>query len=195
LIAERPENDGPRQTIAARLLDLGLPQAAEAVVLPAAGRHPAGRLLLARAYLDQSLTDKALRILTNLEGPMAAQLRSRAHLLDGDFEAAQAELEAAGLDAEASALAWPAGDWHSARRARDPAQAMMARYMATRNGEEDQTSVSEDPAELSEAEAFVEPLPRLEPASLDAARRLLATSNQLEQFIQSLLAPEVTAER
>jgi hypothetical protein len=190
LISERPENDAARQVIAAHLLDLGLPQAAEAIVVPAAGRDPAARLLLARAYLGRSSTEKAMRALTGLEGAEAAQLRSRARLLDGDFGAAQEELDAAGLDAEAAALAWPSGDWSRAESTGDTAQATMARYMAAREGEAEPPDASRNPSELSESEAFVEPLPRMDRASLDAARRLLATGDPLERFIKSLLAPE-----
>lgn len=189
LISGAPENDAPREKIARNLLDLGLAQAAERVAIPAAGRRPESKLVLAQAYLTQGETEKTRKVLEGMTGPEAADLRARSYFLDGDFAAAQAELDAAGLADEADAIAWPSGDWPRAQAAAiSPAEASMARYMATQAGLADLPAPSQDPAGLSSEEAFVEPLPPLEDPSLDAARRLLATGGQLEDFIQQLLS-------
>ncbi|MCB1354243.1 MAG: hypothetical protein KDK03_16060 [Rhodobacteraceae bacterium] len=191
LISEMPENDAAREEIASRLLELGLAKAAQSIVIPAAGRDAAGRLLLARAYLTQGDAPMVRRVLKDMDGAEAADLRARSFFIEGDFTAAQAELDAAGLDAEAASLAWPSGDWPRAGEAvTDPERASMARYMATRTGETAAPPPSEDPSALAPDQAFVEPLPQLEDPSLDAARRLLATGGKLEDFIQSLLAKD-----
>jgi hypothetical protein len=191
LVSERPDNDAAREAIAGRLLDLGLPRAAEAMVAPAAGRVESARRLLARAHLDQFQPTSAQQVLDGLTGREAAELRARAHLLQGAFDEAKAELDAAGLGADADHLAWPAGDWPRAREAAgDPVRASMAGYMAMRAADDAPPAPAADPGSLTPEEAFVEPLPRLDRASLGAAQRLLATGRQLEDFVSGLLAPE-----
>jgi hypothetical protein len=189
LISGAPDNDAPREKMARNLLDLGLARAAERLVIPAAGRRSTGKLLLAKAFLTQGDTEKTRRVLTDLPGSEAADLRARSHFLDGDFAAAQAALDAAGLAEQADAMAWPSGDWSRAREtAATPAEASMAQYMAARTGLAEAPEPAQDPAALDPEQAFVEPLPPLEDPSLDAARRLLATGGQLEDFIQQLLS-------
>ncbi|WP_424930857.1 hypothetical protein [Amaricoccus macauensis] len=189
MISTGPQNDVARQKISTNLLELGLAQAAERMVIPAAGRTEEGRLLLAKSYLTQGETEKTRRVLDGMTGEAAADLRARSYFMDGDFPSAQEELDGAGLTDRAGSVAWPSGDWTRAKdAASNPETAAMAEYMASRSGVGQSLLPSDDPASLDPQEAFVEPLPQLEDPSLDSARRLLATGEQLENFIQSLLS-------
>lgn len=188
MISAAPKNDVARQEIAENLLELGLASAAERIVMPAAGRHETGRLLLAQAFLTQGETEKTRKVLKGVSGESASDLRARAHFMDGDFSAAQAELDAAGLTERAETIAWPSGDWSRAQIAAETsARASMAEYMASQSNPVGPAAPSPDPGALDPEAAFVEPLPQLQDPSLDAARRLLATGGQVEDFIQSLL--------
>ncbi|MEM8569625.1 MAG: hypothetical protein AAGG56_01840 [Pseudomonadota bacterium] len=189
------ENDVPREQIARHLLDLGLARAAEQIVMPAAGRRAEGKLLLAQAYLTQGDTETARKVINGMPGPEAADLRARSYFLDSNFSAAQDELDTAGSTVEADAMAWPSGDWERAQRtANNPAQASMAEFMVQQLNGANSIDASPNPEELAPEEAFVEPLPQLNDPSLDAARRLLATGNQLEDFVNSLLEEQDEAE-
>jgi hypothetical protein len=188
LISERPTNDAPREVIAGKLLDLGLAQAAEEMVIPAAGRRAEGRILLAETHLAQAEPQMARLVLDGMGGAAAADVRARAYFMEGDFSAAQAELDRAGMAEKADPIAWPSGDWPRVQEtAETPEKASMAVYMARGDGQVPAVPPSDDPASLPPAEAFVEPLPQLQDPSLDAARRLLATGGQVEDFIQSIL--------
>ena len=70
----------------------------------------------------------------------------------------------------------------------DPERHAMAEFMVAQTEPEEARPASPDPSTLDAEEAFVEPLPGLERPSLDAARRLLATGRQVEDFVQALLA-------
>ncbi|HMQ93854.1 MAG TPA: hypothetical protein PKA33_12775 [Amaricoccus sp.] len=191
LVSADPANDPARRAIARRLLDLGLPQGARAMVEPAAARAgEAARLLLAESWLRSRESARARDILAGIEGPEAARLTAEALALDGDFAEAGAVLREAGLPDAADAYAWSSGDWPRARdeAAPDPGRQAMAEFMVAQTAPEEARPASPDPSALDAEEAFVEPLPALERPSLDAARRLLATGRQVEDFVQALLA-------
>ncbi len=191
LLPETPEADDARRAIARHLLHLGLAADARALVSPAVLRGEAqDRLVEAEAALALGDGAGARAALETLEGEVAAALRARAFVREGAFDAAVSELAGAGLESEADALAWPSGDWQRAADASvetDPARAAMARFMEVRADPSRAPAPAPDPATLTPAAAFVEPVPRLDPPSLAAARRLLATGREVEDFVAELL--------
>ena len=189
LIAPVPANDAARRAIAGRLIELGLPKAALAMLAPAYARGDAAtRMLAAEAELRLGDGAAAQAALGELPGPEAAALRARAFALGGDFRAAETTLDAAGRPAAAAPYAWPAGDWPRARdTAERPDRVAMAGYMAARENAAAPPAPAADPAALAPEAAFQEPLPSLVDPSLDAARRLLAAGRQVEDFVEGLL--------
>ncbi|WP_299131630.1 hypothetical protein [uncultured Amaricoccus sp.] len=189
LIGPDPANDAARLSIAAHLLAIGLPRAALDLLAPATARgaQPT-RMRAAEAHLRLGDPDAALADVANIDGPAAAELRSRAYALKGDFAGAARVLAEAGLTTEAAGYAWPSGDWPSVAT-EDPNRAAMASYMAGRAGGKPAPTPAAEPDSLSPALAFQEPLPQLDRPSLGAARRLLASGQQVEGFIQSVLTP------
>lgn len=189
LIGPDPANDAARLTIAGHLLGIGLPRAALDILAPATARgaQPA-KARAAEAYLRLGDADAALAELANIDGAPAVELRARAHALKGDFAAAARVLAEAGLASEAAGYAWPSGDWPSVAT-EDQNRAAMAAYMAARDGARPAPAPAAEPSSLSPVLAFQEPLPPLDRPSLDAARRLIASSRQVEGFIQGVLTP------
>ena len=189
LIGPDPANDAARLTIAGHLLDIGLPRAALDILAPAIARgaQPA-QSRAAEAHLRLGDPDAALADLANIDGAPAVEMRSRAYALKGDFAAAGRVLAEAGLSTEAASYAWPSGDWPRVAT-EDKDRAAMASYMAARDGAKAAPAPSAEPASLSPDLAFQEPLPSLDRPSLDAARRLIASSRQVEGFIQGVLTP------
>jgi hypothetical protein len=194
LLGPAPSADPARAAIAARLLRLGLPEAALTTIDPAARRGgEAARRISAEAQLRLGHGDRARAALVGLDGPAAADLRARAFAQGGEFDRAMAELDSEGLDARAAAYAWPSGDWPRARdAAADPDRLAMASFMAARGGSAENPGPvpADDPAPDDAAQAFREPLPRVDPPSLVAARRLLSNGRQVGGFVQGLLATE-----
>ena len=177
--------------IAGRLLDLGLAQGARDVVAPASGRGEApARLIEAEAVLAQGETGAARELLAGLDGPEAASLRARSFARDGDFDSAVATLSEAGLEEEAAAYAWPSGEWSlaSAAAGDDAERLALASYMQAR---EDPAAATPPPSGAAQApaqQAIVEALPDLAVPSLEAARRLLSTGAEVEEFVSGLLS-------
>ena len=184
LIAPIPANDPARRAIAARLVALGLPNAALMLLAPATARgDPAAQLIAADAEVRLGRGAAARAALGDVAGAEAAELRAQAFALDGDFRAA------ASAAADGAPYAWPAGDWPRARDAAQAAdRAAMASWMAAQTGGGEPPAPSPDPAALAPEAAFREPLPSLVDPSLEAARRLLATGTQVEGFVEGLLA-------
>lgn len=191
LLEQIPEGDMTREVIAGHLIELGLPGPAEKIVLPAAGRSVQGRFLLGKALIAQGKTEQAHQVASELPAMEAAEINARAFEADGKFAEAQQALAAAGRTTEAASLAWRSGDWPQVvSDATNPGNTPMAEFMASRSNTSEAALASETPDALNPAAAFVEPLPRLDEASLDSTRRLLATSGQLQEFIETLLRPE-----
>lgn len=183
-----PATDRARQAIAQHLIEVGLPQAAVEIVMPAAARDDAARLVLAQALVRMGEPARAERVLTGLEGDEAAETRARALALGGDFAEANAALLGSDTGEAAMPFAWPAGDWPRARFAAPlPEQRALADYMASRTDPRTTRTASNDPEALAPVEAVIEPLPSLERPSLTSARRLLATSRQIGDFVQTVL--------
>jgi hypothetical protein len=104
--------DGLALQIAARLLQLGFPDAALVWLGPVDSTRPvAWRLLAAEAELRQGDPRQALTLVTGLEDAAALDLRLQAETGLGALEAAQRSAEAAGLEEEASRLAALRADW------------------------------------------------------------------------------------
>lgn len=100
------------EAIAARLLDLGFPEAALAWLGPvAAADADARRRLAARAELARGDARQALTLATGLDGEDMALLRAEAQTRLGALAAAELALVAAGLDEEAARRAAWEGDW------------------------------------------------------------------------------------
>jgi hypothetical protein len=191
LVAATPSDDPARDAIASRLIDLGLPQPALAMLPGAAGETDARRLIAARARLRLGEPAAARAVLAGAPEPEAAELRARAFALSGSWDRALATLDNRGLYAAAAPYAWPSGNWSRARAAaEDPDRLAMATYMLRRQGEAAPPAPSPDPAALAPAAAFAEPLPPLNRPSLDAARRLLAAGGQVGGFIEGMLAAD-----
>ena len=144
---------------------------------------------MAEANLRLGRTNLVRLGLEGMTEPSAVALLARASAIDGDFATARSTLETAGLPRAAQDYAWPAGDWPdvAGAEATDPERVAMADYMASLGDPRSARLPAVAPEALSPPQAFVEPLPRLDRPSLDAARRLLATSAQLEDFVGGLL--------
>jgi hypothetical protein len=188
-VAAAPADDPARDAIASRLLDLGLPEPALAMLPGAADPADARRLIAARARLRLGEPEAARAALVAMPEPEAAELRARAFALSGAWDRALATLDNRGLHAAAAPYAWPAGNWSRARAAlaADPERLAMATYMLRRDGEAAPPPPSPDPSALAPAAAFAEPLPPLDRPSLDAARRLLAAGGPIGGFIEGVL--------
>jgi hypothetical protein len=184
MMSDAPANDPTRVAVGARLLDLGLPRPALAVVGPAEARgsEPA-RLVAARARLALGEGAEALETLAGLGGEAAAALRARAHALTGAFDAAAAELGAAGRAAEAVPYAWAGGDWDQAASSPDPVQASMAAWMAALEGGGAAAAVSP----LTQETAFRLAPPSLDRPSLAAARTLAEQGREVGGVLEALL--------
>jgi hypothetical protein len=183
MVSEAPANDPLRVAVGARLLDLGLPGPALAIVAPAEARgSEAARLVAARARLALGTGEVVLATLAGLEGGEAALLRARAHALEGDFDAAAAEMGATGLPDAALPYAWAGGDWDRAAGSADAVRAAMAAWMA--GGTEAAT-----PADTLTPEAvFRRPPPALDRPSLAAARSLLENGREVGGLLAAVLA-------
>ena len=194
LIGPAPAGDAARGAIAGHLLRLGLPDAALGMIAPAAARGgDAPRRLEAEAYLRLGRGDRARAALAGLGGTAAAELRARAFAESGDFGRAMAALDAAGLEARAAPYAWASGDWPRARAAAaSPERLAMASFMAARGGSAENPAPAPDPEPVpaDAGHAFRQPLPRVDPPSLGAARLLLAGGRQIGGFVQGLLEAE-----
>lgn len=190
LVATAAPRDPDRRVIADRLVALGLPSPALAMVDPdlAYGDRPA-RLTVARAEVGLARGAAARAALGPLGGPEATDIRARAFVLTGDYAEALATLSAHGLTAEAAAYAWPSGDWTLARDSATPdtARWAMAAYMVNRSGAAPAPPPADDPAALDAAAAFQQPLPALDRPTLAAARRLIATGPKVGDLIQGVL--------
>lgn len=184
--------DPERRIIAGRLIDLGLPNAAIDLLAPATLRGDAAALrLVASAELALGRPAAALAALAGLEGPEAVRLRAAAHAAEGEPGRAAEVLRAAGLAEEAAAYAWLASDWEAAGAASakdDPARAAMAAYMAARGAPRRAAPPAE--AELTPEAAFRMTPPALGRPSLRAARELIASGRQLDDFLDGVLAEE-----
>lgn len=189
LLGLGPETDAGRHAIALRLLDLGLPRNSLDILAPALGRGlPEARMVAAEAQLRLDQPEAAQALLDGLDTPEAAALRARILARTGDFSGAARTLDAAGMASSALDYAWPSGDWKTVDTvSEDSRRRAMASYMASRTG--GTRAPSAEPAKLDPEQAFQEPLPRLDRASLDSARRLLATGRQVGGFVQDLLQP------
>ena len=188
LLPDDPDMDAVRLGIAQHLLAMGLAAPARGIVRSAARRQNDGaRLIDAEAALARGETAAAAEVLTGMDGDTATLLRARALAREGAFDTARDTLVEAGLDPEADAMAWPSGDWSRAADDEDAARRAMARYMAARSDPASAPTPAPDPATVTGPEAFVEPLPGFDPPSLAAARRLLDTGRELEDFVSDLL--------
>ncbi|HET9067675.1 MAG TPA: hypothetical protein VFN28_03450, partial [Amaricoccus sp.] len=189
LVAAAPAADRARVAIAHRLVALGLPDPALAIVAPAAASGAeAARLVAAEAELARGDAAAARAALGPLASPAATALRARAFALAGDYEAAAAALATQGMASAAAPYAWPAGDWPRARAvAGEEAQRAMAGYMEIAAGTAPAPAPAADPAALSPDLAFREPLPPLDRPSLDAARRLLSAGGKIGGFVEEVL--------
>lgn len=183
--------DPERRIIAGRLIDLGLPNAAIDLLAPATLRGDAAALrLVASAELALGRPAAALAALAGLEDLEAVRLRAAAHAAEGDPGRAAQALRTAGLAEEAAAYAWLASDWEAAGAAAakdDPARAAMAAYMAARGTPR---GAAPPEAELTPEAAFRLAPPALGRPSLGAARELLASGRQLDDFLDGVLAEE-----
>jgi hypothetical protein len=183
LVARLPARDPARRAIARRLVALGLPDPAMAMIAPALVLDdPAARLIAAEAAVRGGTPEAARATLGDLAGTEAAALRARAFARDGRYADA---LAADGSDA----YAWPSGDWQRALAAAgDPERAALAGYMA---GQPSETAPDQAPA-APEA-AFRAPLPDLARPSLGAARALLSAGPGIGGFVEGLLDEEAPA--
>ncbi len=189
LIAPTAEADAARAAIADRLIEVGLPNAALALLAPPLARADAqSRILAARARLSLDEPEAALAELEGIEGFDALTLRAAALARAGDPEAAMALLEDAGAAVAADAYAWPSGAWGRVRDTdADPQRAAMAGYMAAREAPAPTDAAFDPDAALTPEAAFEAPLPPLETPSLGASRSLLAAGREVTAFLGSML--------
>ncbi|MBY5971518.1 hypothetical protein KUV28_04145 [Ferrimonas balearica] len=168
---EMAETAEPAATnaLAARLLDLGLPETAEELLTAApparSDTEEARRLLLAQVALDMNLPRKAEAELEGLSGAAADKLRAAARLAREDFATARALYSAAGEAEAAIEAAWLARDW----QALADAQAEKARLAEV---------VQQTPVDL----------PELGPPTLAASREVLDQSDETRSALRDLLS-------
>lgn len=190
LLPDGSPGDAARETVARRLIDVGLAPAAGTVVAPAAARgSPVARRLAAEALLRGGDAAAALVALDGLDDPEAVSLRAGAQAQEGAFGAAVTTLASEGREAEAAAYAWPSGDWPRVPDDAQPERRGMANFMAAQGGDARTAPAAPDPATLDGPGAFAEPVPSLADPSLDAARRLLTAGAKIEELVQGLLGP------
>ncbi|MCB1405441.1 MAG: hypothetical protein KDK01_04060 [Rhodobacteraceae bacterium] len=103
-----------RQTLARRLIDLGL--ARQAIALLPEGDDTSTRELLAQAYLLLNQPDQALALLAGTESVAGRRLHAQALAARGDTRRAAREFEALDSPAEARSAAILAQDWDSLQR-------------------------------------------------------------------------------
>lgn len=176
-----------RQGIAARLLDLGFPDAA-ADALKSATSDPAGRMLAARIGLSRGQPEAALEWLSGLDEAQAQAIRGTALSALGRHPAAAEAFIAADLPQAAASEHWRAGNWEAVRR--DGTEAQRA-LLDTPTPEDAAPMPVPGPAraspglELSDAQ---DPLaPSLAP-SLARGRQLLTDSRETREAVARLLA-------
>ncbi len=190
LIPATPDADATRAAIAARLIDVGLPNASLGVLAgPLSRGDVASRLIAARADLAVGDAQSSLANLDGLAGPDALTLRATALAREGQPKAAIALLAEAGADAQAQPYAWASGDWDRIDAGEtDPERRAMARFMAAQTGEAAPTeTAAPDLATLTPETAFDAPLPQLGEPSLAAARSMLAIAAPIGGFLGALL--------
>ncbi|MEZ5686635.1 MAG: hypothetical protein R3D78_12460 [Paracoccaceae bacterium] len=100
-----------RFALADRLVSAGFPETARGVLEDAAFRTERGRLLLARSALAARDAPAALSHLGRADTPEARLMRAQAQMMLGEYGAARAGFEQAGLPDAALDAAWRAGDW------------------------------------------------------------------------------------
>jgi hypothetical protein len=188
LLDAAPPTDPARIAVGNRLVRLGLPDPALAIVAPAAAAgEEAARLVAAEAELGRGDGAAARAALGPLATPEAAAIRARAFALAGAYGEAASTLANNGMAAEAAPYAWPSGDWPRARAAADaPTRQAMASYMEA----DPARLAAPDPAALTPELAFDEPLPPLDRPSLDAARRLLSAGGKIGGFVENVLSDD-----
>ncbi|MGI3164025.1 hypothetical protein [Pseudooceanicola sp. 200-1SW] len=157
--------------LADRLLALGLPETAEALLAdaaPARGAEAEARQLLhARAALAMNLPRKAEAELEGIATPEADRLRADARLAREDYAGASALFTAAGAPEAAAEAAWLARDWQSLAEAE--AAAEKARLAEV---------VQQAPVDL----------PALGPPTLAASREVLGQSGATRDALRDLLS-------
>ncbi len=193
-IADDPSTDAARRSIARRLLELGLPEAAIEAAMPARQRGDAGaRRIVAEAHLALGRPQAALSALDDLDSVFDAGLRARALAALGDYRGAVALLDAEGFGLEADDYAWASGDWGRALQAADdPRRAAMAAFMSTRETENPDPVGAGSVDGTSELSAFAAPVPDLERASLRAAQELLDNGEAVGAFVLEMLENPAT---
>ena len=108
-----------RQTLARRLLDLGLGQ--QVLELLSGADDTASTELLARAYVDRNQPERAMNLVSDLETVAARRTRARAFATLGHPEAAAQEFDAISEPQEARRNAISARDWDRVQQAPDVA--------------------------------------------------------------------------
>lgn len=184
-VADDPATDPARRSIARRLLELGLPEAALEAALPARLRgDPEARRIVAESHLELGRPEAALSALGDLDGVFDAGLRARALAARGDYDAAVSLLDAEGFGLQADDYAWASGDWRRALQAADdPRRAAMAAFMTAREAD----GRGPDAAPLEPQSAFAAPLPDLGRPSLRSAEELLANGEAIGAFVLEML--------
>jgi len=108
--------DSLRRRIADRLISLGMPEPARAVLsedtqIPT----PEDRVLYARSFLDENRADLAIGYLAGLNDPTALELRARAHVQALEFDRAAKTYADLGKVQEQARAVWRGQDWEAAR--------------------------------------------------------------------------------
>lgn len=179
-----PADGAARLTIAAHLLDLGLPDLAIDVLGDVLKTSTDGQVLAARAELARFNPAATLRLLQGREDGPALELVAAAFAQQGLHSAALDALTRAGVQNEPRAdAAFLAGAWDQVDHATPNSAAELARYMALRGVEE----LTNGDLPQSPAEAFLHPMATAQPNTLDAARATLDANRASRAYLESLL--------
>lgn len=132
---QQPPDD--RRRLAARFLDLGLPQPArEILIADGALPEPEDRFLFARAALLDDRPDIAIGYLAGLDGAEVDRLRATALERAADHDGAARAYAAIGDVGRFQAVAWRGGLWVDLAARGDGAKQALARIMAGETGAE-----------------------------------------------------------
>ncbi|MDJ0627403.1 MAG: hypothetical protein QNJ44_04005 [Rhodobacter sp.] len=116
-LGARPRDVRTRRNVAARLLDLGLPEPARTVLSETRGvPEPEDRLQIAEAFLMEDRPDLAIGYLAGLSDPRALRLRARSHEAMADYDGAAVVFARLGALSEETSALWRAKSWADAHR-------------------------------------------------------------------------------
>lgn len=157
-----------RRKLALRLIKEGWPEKAEQVLGAPRAPTASDRIILAQALISKGHTEQVLKMLENVAGDEAAQIRALAYERTGNYSAAMLEYKILKDGKNQKAVAWRAEDWVQ---------------LATIGSEVDQAAAQ---LMLPQAEDEAEAVPA-KPRTLGMDLSLLTKSEEERRSIEQML--------